>query len=130
MPQAECRRVVLWSSIQAATLARAAAPVMKCSAQPGIQRLPAVPHLGAVSSRAARRRESGHCAAVAATGRAGFRDVAEHAALVLSCATDPARPRRELDQPVAGLHHAAANLAGLARQYREAADLTSELDVS
>jgi len=47
---------------------------------------------------------------------AGFRDVAEHAALVLSCATDPARPRRELDQAVAGLHHAAANLAGLARR--------------
>src|SRR6266702_7460502 len=31
MPQAECRRVVLYSSIQAATLARAAALVAKCS---------------------------------------------------------------------------------------------------
>jgi hypothetical protein len=37
----------------------------------------------------------------------------------VSCATDPARPRRELDQAVAGLHHAAANLASIARQYRE-----------
>jgi len=50
--------------------------------------------------------------------------------LVVSCATDPARPRRELDQAVADLHHAAANLTSLARQYREAADLTGELDVS
>jgi len=31
MPQAECRRVVLYSSIQAATLARACALVVKCS---------------------------------------------------------------------------------------------------
>ena len=76
-------------------------------------------------------------AAKAATARlwrpleeAGFRDVAEHAALVLSCATDPARPRRELDQAVAGLQHAAANLASLARQYREAASLARELAVS
>ncbi len=53
---------------------------------------------------------------------AGFHDVADHAALVVSCATDPARPRRELDQALAGLHHAAANLASLVRQYREAAD--------
>jgi hypothetical protein len=40
--------------------------------------------------------------------------------------------RRELDQAVAGLHHAAANLASLARQYRqyrEAADLARELAV-
>ena len=62
--------------------------------------------------------------------KAGFHDVADHAALVVSCATDPARPRRELDQALAGLHHAAANLASLARQYREAADLTRELAVS
>jgi hypothetical protein len=48
----------------------------------------------------------------------------------VSCATDPARPRRELDQAVAGLHHAAANLASIARQYRDAADLTRELTVS
>ena len=61
---------------------------------------------------------------------AGFRDVAEHAALVLSSAADPARPRCELDQAVAELHHAAANLASLARQYRDAADLTRELTVS
>jgi hypothetical protein len=62
---------------------------------------------------------------------AGFRDVAEHAALVLSCAADPGRPRRELDQALAGLHQAAANLASIARQYRDAADLTRELtDVS
>lgn len=49
---------------------------------------------------------------------------------MVSCATDPARPRRELDQAVAGLHHAAANLASIARQYRDAADLTRELTVS
>ena len=61
---------------------------------------------------------------------AGFRDVADHAALAVSCATDPDRPRRELDQAVADLHHAAANLASLARQYREAADLTRQLAVS
>ncbi len=61
---------------------------------------------------------------------AGFRDVADHAALVVSCATDSDRPRRELDQAVAGLHRAAANLASLARQYREAADLTRQLTVS
>jgi hypothetical protein len=46
---------------------------------------------------------------------------------VVSCATDPARPRRELDQALAGLHQAAANLASLARQYRDAADLAREL---
>ena len=49
---------------------------------------------------------------------------------MLSCATDPGRPRRELDQALTGLHHAAANLASLARQYREAADLARELAVS
>ena len=48
---------------------------------------------------------------------------------MVSCATDPARPRRELDQAVAGFHHA-ANLASIARQYRDAADLTRELTVS
>jgi len=58
---------------------------------------------------------------------AGFRDVAEHAALVASCATDPGRPRRDLDQAISGLHQAAAVLAGLARQYREASDLAREL---
>jgi hypothetical protein len=31
---------------------------------------------------------------------AGLRDVPEHAALVLSGATDPGRPRRELDQAI------------------------------
>jgi hypothetical protein len=31
MPSAECRRLVLWSSIQALTRARAAALVVKCS---------------------------------------------------------------------------------------------------
>jgi hypothetical protein len=58
---------------------------------------------------------------------AGFRDVAERAALVLSCATDSGRPRRELDQAISGLHQAAAGLASLARQYREASDLAREL---
>lgn len=37
---------------------------------------------------------------------AGFHDVADHAALVVSYAADPDRPRRELDQALAGLHHA------------------------
>ena len=89
------------------------------------------------AAQAERDRAERLAAAKAATERlwrplaeAGFRDVAEHAALVLSCAADPARPRRELDQAVAGLHHAAANLASLARQYREAADLARELAVS
>jgi hypothetical protein len=62
--------------------------------------------------------------------QAGFHDVADHAALVVSCATDPGRPRHELIQALAGLHQAAAHLAGVARQYREAVDLTSELTVS
>ena len=44
-----------------------------------------------------------------------------------SCATDPGRPRRDLDQAIGGLHQAAAVLAGLARQYREASDLAREL---
>ncbi len=89
------------------------------------------------AAQAERDRAGQLAAAKAATGRlwrpleqAGFHDVAEHAALVLSCAADPARPRRELDQAVAELHHAAASLASLARQYREAADLTRELTVS
>ncbi len=51
-------------------------------------------------------------------------------ALVVSCAAAPARPRRELDQAITGLHQA-ANLAAIDRQYRDAADLTRELtDVS
>jgi hypothetical protein len=58
---------------------------------------------------------------------AGFRDVAEHAALVASCAADSGRPHHELDQAITGLHQAAAALAGLARQYREASDLAREL---
>ena len=62
---------------------------------------------------------------------AGFRDVGEHAALVVSCAADPDLPRRELDQAITGLHQAAAHLAGIARQYRDAADTARELtDVS
>ena len=89
------------------------------------------------AAQAERDRAEQLAAAKAATARlwrpleeAGFHDVADHAALVVSCATDPARPRRELDQAVADLHHAAANLASLARQYREAADLARELTVS
>jgi hypothetical protein len=85
------------------------------------------------AARAARLAE-----AKAATGRlwrpleaAGFRDVGEHAALVASCAADLARPRRELDQALAVLHQAVVHLAGLARQYRDAADTARELtDVS
>ena len=58
---------------------------------------------------------------------AGFRDVGEHAALVVSCAADPGRPRSALDQAISGLHQATAHLASIARQYRDAADLTREL---
>lgn len=61
---------------------------------------------------------------------AGFCDVGEHAALVVSCAADPARPRREFDQAIARLHQAVAHLAGLASQYRDAADLTRRSGVS
>jgi hypothetical protein len=57
----------------------------------------------------------------------GFRDVGEHAALVVSCAADPDRPRAELDQAIRGLHQAAADLAAMARDYRAAADLAREL---
>jgi hypothetical protein len=81
------------------------------------------------AARAAR-----HAEARATTARlqrpleaAGFRDVAEHAALVAACATDPVRPRRDLDQAISSLHQAAAVLAGLARQYREASDIAAEL---
>jgi hypothetical protein len=89
------------------------------------------------AAQAEQERAAQLAAAKAATARlwrpleeAGFHDVADRAALVVSCATDPARPRRELDQAVADLHHAAANLASIARQYREAADLTRKLTVS
>jgi hypothetical protein len=89
------------------------------------------------AAQAERDRAGQLAAAKAATARlrrpleeTGFRAVADHAALVVSCATDPDRPRRELDQALAGLHHAAANLASIARQYRDAADLTRELTVS
>jgi hypothetical protein len=89
------------------------------------------------AAQAEQERAGRLAAAKAATARlwrpleeAGFHDVADHAALVVSCATDPARPRRELVQAVADLHHAATHLASLARQYREAADLTRELTVS
>lgn len=60
---------------------------------------------------------------------AGFRDVGEHAALVVSCAADLDRPRGELDQAITGLHQAVAHLAGIARQYRAAADLSRQLGV-
>jgi hypothetical protein len=76
-------------------------------------------------------------AAKAATARlwrpleeAAFHDVADHAALVMSCAADQDRPRRELDQALADLNHATAILASIACQYRDAADLTRELTVS
>ncbi len=89
------------------------------------------------AAQAERDRADQLAAAKAATARlwrpleeAGFHDVADHAALVVSCATDPDRPRRELDQAVADLHRVSAVLASLARQYREAADLTRELTVS
>lgn len=89
------------------------------------------------AAQAERERAEQLAAAKATTTRlwrpleeAGFHDVADHAALVMSCAADPDRPRRELDQALADLHHATANLASLARQYRDAADLTRELTVS
>ena len=84
------------------------------------------------AARAARLAE-----ARATTGRlwrpleaAGFRDVGEHAALVVSCAADPGLLRRELDQALAGLTRP-SRAGRLARQYREAADTARELtDVS
>jgi len=89
------------------------------------------------AAQAERERAERLAAAKAATARlwrpleeAGFHDVADHAALVMSCAADLDRPRREFDQALADLHHVTANLASLARQYREAADLTRELTVS
>ncbi len=89
------------------------------------------------AAQAERERAERIAAAKATTARlwrpleeAGFHDVADHAALVVSCATDPDRPRREFDQALADLHHAAANLASIAGQVRDAADLTRELTVS
>lgn len=89
------------------------------------------------AAQAERERAEQLAASKAATARlwrpleeAGFHDVADHAALVVSCAADPGRPRRELDQALADLHHATAILASIARQYRDAADLTRELTVS
>jgi hypothetical protein len=58
---------------------------------------------------------------------AGFRDVGEHAALVVSCAADLARPRADLDQAIRELHQAAADLTAMARDYRAAADLARQL---
>jgi hypothetical protein len=91
----------------------------------------------AAPAQAERERAERLAAAKATTARlwrpleeAGFHDVADRAALVMSCAADPDRPRRELDQALADLHHATATLASLARQYRDADDLTRELTVS
>jgi hypothetical protein len=58
---------------------------------------------------------------------AGFRTVAEAAALVVSCAADQDRPRAELDQAVTRLLGAAGDLAGIAREFRAAADLAARL---
>jgi len=59
---------------------------------------------------------------------AGFRTVADLAALVYAAATDPGRPRAELDQAIRDLDQAAARLAGIAREYRAATDLARHLD--
>jgi len=53
---------------------------------------------------------------------AGLHDVADHAALVVSCAANPAWSSRELDQAVADLRRAVADLASLACRYRAAAE--------
>jgi hypothetical protein len=95
-------------------------------------------HREKVRAAQAERERAGQLAAAKATTarlwrpleEAGFHDVADHAALVVSCAADPDRPRREFDQALAGLHHATAILASIAGQVRDAVDLTRELTVS
>jgi len=95
-------------------------------------------HREKVRAAQAERERAGQLAAAKATTarlwrpleEAGFHDVADHAALVVSCAADPDRPRREYDQALADLHHATAILASIAGQVRDAVDLTRELTVS
>jgi hypothetical protein len=58
----------------------------------------------------------------------GFRTVADLAALVYAAAADPGRPRADLDQAIRDLDHATGRLAGIAREYRDAADLARHLD--
>lgn len=53
--------------------------------------------------------------------------VAELAALVFDCAADDSRPRAELGQAADDMLAAARELARLARQYRDAADLARQL---
>jgi hypothetical protein len=60
--------------------------------------------------------------------QAGFRTVADLAALVFSTAADAERPRAELDQAAGDMLTAAGELARLARRYRDAADLARQLD--
>jgi hypothetical protein len=59
---------------------------------------------------------------------AGFRSVADLAALVFACAADTGRPRAELDQAADDMLTAAEELARLARCYRDATDLAARLD--
>jgi hypothetical protein len=58
---------------------------------------------------------------------AGSRTVAGLAALVLATATDPGRPRAEMDQAADAMLTAARQLAALAREYRTASDLARQL---
>lgn len=58
---------------------------------------------------------------------AAFHDVPDIAALVLSCASDPGRPRAELAGAISRLDQAAAALARMARDYRDNSDLARRL---
>jgi hypothetical protein len=58
---------------------------------------------------------------------AGLRDVADLAALVFSCAADLERPRADLHDAIGRLDQAAAGLARMAREYRDASELARRL---
>jgi len=58
---------------------------------------------------------------------AAVRDVPDLAALVLSCAADPGRPRADLSDAISRLDQAAAGLARMARDYRDNSDLARRL---
>jgi hypothetical protein len=58
---------------------------------------------------------------------AGLRDVGDLAALVFSCAADLERPRADLHDAISRLDDAAARLARMAREYRNASELARRL---
>jgi hypothetical protein len=58
---------------------------------------------------------------------AAFHDVPDLAALVLSCAADLDRPRAALHDAIGQLDDAAAGLARMAREYRNATELARRL---